>query len=78
LLVAQELDQLLGFKLVKLTVESPRAHPAPALDVHGVGSTAELMPVHRAVLREQTEDDQTRQAHAITLARLYASVKLAR
>jgi hypothetical protein len=48
LLAAQELDQPIGCELVKLTIESPRAHPAPGLDVHGVGLSAELVAVHRA------------------------------
>jgi hypothetical protein len=73
LLTTQELNESFGFELVKLAVESPWAHPAPAFHVHGIGLAAQLVAVHRAVLGEQAEDDQTRQAHTTTLARLCGS-----
>ena len=77
LLAAHELYELLGFELVQLPVERPRAQPAPGLDVHGVSPPAQLVAVHRTVFSQQAEDDYARQAHVVTLAYYAVVVKLA-
>jgi hypothetical protein len=47
----------------------PRTRPAAELDVSRPGFPAEHQAVHRAVLGEQTEGDQTRRTNVVSLAK---------
>jgi hypothetical protein len=49
--------------------EVPRTRPTAELDVSRPGFPAEHRAVHRAVLGEQTEGDETRRTNVISLAR---------